>query len=186
MNDTFKNQAMLVSGALGFIIPTYFAWTLYVNQAPQNIATWGMVLALDGLGLVLAFKGGNHKPYLQIGWALAGLCIFLAAILNGNQARWGWTEIVSVVFCGVAVVLWLTRSARVAQWAYMTALYISFVPLMVDYWKEPQPSTLWLWLWSVVSCLLAVLGAEKRDFANTFVPWAAAGLNIIIAMLCIR
>ncbi len=185
MNNTFKHQLMLVSGALGFIIPTYFAWTLYISHEPQNIATWGMVFVLDALGLILAYKGGNKKPYLQIGWAMAAFCIFVAVILNGNIASWGWTETVSVTLCCMAIVLWITKSALVAQWAYMTAMYISFVPLMADYWRQPQPDTLWLWLWTIASCLLAILGAEKRDFANTFVPWAAIGLNTIITVLCL-
>ncbi|MDP2655653.1 MAG: hypothetical protein Q8P17_03960 [bacterium] len=185
MSNTTKWVAVIVSGALGFIIPTYFAWTLYVDHVPQNVATWGMVFALDLLGLILAYRGGNKKPYLQIGWAIAAFCIFVAVILNGDQVRWGWTEIISVILCCVAIVLWLTRSALVAQWAYMAAMYISFVPLMADYWREPQPDTLWLWLWTIASCLLAILGAEKRDFANTFVPWAAIGLNVIITVLCV-
>ena len=185
MNDTTKVLAVVVSGALGFIIPTYFAWTLYADSVPQNVVTWGMVFVLDLLGLILAYRGGNKKPYLQVGWAMAAFCIFVTVMLNGSQVNWGWTEIISVVLCCVAIVLWLTRSALVAQWAYMAAMYISFVPLMVDYWKEPQPDTLWLWLWTIVSCFLAILGAEKRDFANTFVPWAAIVLNVIIVGLCI-
>lgn len=185
MNNTTKWLAMVVSGALGFIIPTYFAWTLYVDHVPQNIATWTMVLVLDALGLVLAYRGGNKKPYLQLGWALAAFCIFIAVMLNGSPLGWGWTGTVSVVLSVVAIILWLTMSALVAQWAYMAAMYISFIPLMADYWKVPQPDTLWLWLWTIASCLLAVLGAEKRDFANTFVPWAAIGLNVIITVLCV-
>ena len=185
MSNLAKHWIMLISGILGFVIPAYFAWTLYADHIPQNVATWGMVLVLDVLGLILAFKGGNKKPYLQAGWALAALFIFLAVLLNGDQVVWGWTESVSVFLCAAAIVLWITKSALVAQWAYIAAMYISFVPLMADYWKEPQPDTLWLWLWTIIACLLAVLGAEKRDFANTFVPWAAAILNVAITVLCL-
>ena len=185
MDNVLKDRLVFLSGVLGFIIPTYFAWTLYENNTPQNVATWGMVLVLDGLGLILAFKGGNEKPYLQLGWAMAALCIFAAVLLNGNRVMWGWTESVSVLLCCAAIVLWITKSALVAQWAYMAAMYISFVPLMADYWKEPQPETLWLWLMTIVSCLLAVLGAKKYNFANLFVPVAATGLNVIITFLCL-
>ncbi len=68
----------------------------------------------------------------------------------------------------------------------MAAMYIAFVPLMVNYWYEPQPETLWLWYWTIGTCLLAIYGANKRDFANTFVPWGAIVLNAIVAWLCIR
>jgi len=174
-----------LGGLLGFIIPTCFAWTLFVSHVPQNIATWGMVFVLDFLGLVLVYKDGNKKPYLQIGWAFASICILSAVAISGNPIGWGQTETISVILCGVSIVLWITMNARAALWAFMVAMYISFVPLMVDYWEKPQPDTLWLWLWTIISCLLAILGAEKRDFANTFVPWAAIGLNAIISILCI-
>lgn len=176
---------MWASGVLGFIVPTYFAWTLYIDRVPQNIATWGMVFILDLLGLVLSYRDGNKKPYMQLGWALASVCILTAMITSGNQSVWGRTETVSVLLCGIAVVLWVTRSARAALWAYMAAMYFSFVPLMADYWKVPQPDTLWLWLWSVATCLLAILGAERRNFTNTFVPWGALILNVIISVLCL-
>jgi len=180
-----KEIAVLVSGILGFVIPTYFAWTIYQSNIPQSIATWSMILLLDFIGLVLVIKDGNKKPYLQIGWAAAALCIMLAVTLSNSPWRWGQTETISLVLCGVAVLLWLTMSARVAIWAYMTALYVSFVPLMVDYWYKPQPETLWLWIGTIGTCLLAIYGAPKRDFTNTFVPWAAIVLNAVIAVLCI-
>lgn len=185
MTKAMQDKMLLVSGVLGFVIPTYFAWTLYADQVPQNIATWSMVFVLDVLGLVLAYRGGNPKPYLQLGWAFAAFCILVAVVLNKSPFKWGWTESASVVLGCVAIVLWLTMNARVAQWAYMAAMYISFVPLGVDYWKEPQPETLWLWLMTIASCLLAILGAERRDFADTFVPWAAIGINVIITILCL-
>lgn len=180
-----KNRIMLLSGVLGFAVPAWFAWTIYVNNVPQNVATWGMILVLDGLGLVLAFKGGNDKPFLQIGWTLAAMFIFTAILLNGQPLVWGWTETISVVLCAVAIALWITKGALAAQWAYMAAMYLSLVPLASDYWTSPQPDTLWLWLWTIIGCLLAILGAEKRNFATTFVPIGAIGVNAIIAVLCI-
>lgn len=185
MNNALKHNALLVSGLLGFIVPAYFGWTLYIDRVPQNVASWTMVLVLDALGLVLAYKGGNKRPFMQLGWTLAASCIFIALMLNGNPVKWGWVEMASVVLCGVAIFLWLTWDARVAQWSYMFAIYLSFTPQMVDYWVEPQPDTLWLWLWTIATCLLAVLGAEKRDFANTFIPWGAVVLNVIITVLCL-
>lgn len=184
MSEKNKERALWVSGVLGFVVPTYFAWTLFKTNVPQNIATWGMVFVLDLLGLVLAYKDGNKKPYLQLGWAVASVCILTAVALSSNPIGWGYTETISVVLCGVAIILWITTSARAALWAYMAAMYISFFPLMTDYWGKPQPDTLWLWLWTIVGCLFAILGAEERDFARTFVPWAALGLNAIITVLC--
>lgn len=181
-----KEWAVLASGLLAFLVPTYFAWTVYLSQQPQNVASWSMVLLLDVLGLFLVYRDGNKKPYLQLGWVIAAACIVLAITLGGSPWHWGWTESASLFFCGLAIVFWLILSARVALFAYMAAMYIAFVPLMADYWKEPQPGTLWLWLLTIATCMLAIYGAEKRDFPNTFVPWGAIVLNGAISWLCIR
>ncbi|MCR4334054.1 MAG: hypothetical protein NUV60_03545 [Patescibacteria group bacterium] len=175
----------MASGLLSFGICVLFAWMLYVHHVPQSAATWGMSMALDTLGLILVIKDGNTKPFLQLGWAAAGLFVLSAVLMNDNQIGWGLTETLSVLFFGVTVWLWISQTARRALWAYMTARYVAFVPLMAQYWDKPQPDTLWLWLLMVVACLLAILGAEKRDFANTFVPWGAIVMNVFIAALCL-
>lgn len=183
---TRKESAVLLSGILGFALPTYFAWTVYQDKIPQNIATWFMIFILDFLGLILVYKAGNKKPYIQLGWALASVCILLAITLGKSPWHWGWTENVSFALCGIAILLWLTLNARIAILAYLVAMFASVVPLMADYWKEPQLQTLWLWLSTVGTCLLAIYGADKRDFTNTVIPWAALVLNAMIAVLCLR
>ena len=108
--------------------------------------------------------------------------VFLRSFLSW---KWGWVETSALILAGVAIVLWLKWSAKKALWAYMAAAYVSTMPLLVDYWNVPQPSTLWLWLWTVGTCLLAIYGSERRDFANTFVPWGALVLIGFIAVLCV-
>jgi hypothetical protein len=186
VNDTYKNRLALASGLLGFGIPTLFAWTLYTKHIPQNIATWGMVFVLDLLGVVLAYRDGNKKPFLQIGWVFAALCILAAVAFSGNPINWGRVETTSVILCVFAIVLWMIKSARAGLWAYMAAMYISFFPLMKDYWYKPEPSTLWLWLGTIVGCVLAILGAKKQDFTHTFVPWSVIVLEVIMTVLCVR
>ncbi len=183
--NQIRERTAIASGWLGFLLPTYFAWTVYRENIPQNVATWLMIFVLDFLGLALVYKAGNKKPYIQLGWAVASICILIAIALSKSPWHWGWTETASLVLCGIATVLWLTLSAQIAIFAYLVAMYVSCVPLMVDYWSTPQPQTLWLWLCTVGTCFMAIYGASKRDFANTVVPWAALILNAGIAVLSI-
>lgn len=183
--ERVKYHAVLWSGILGFLIPSYFGYTLYADKLPQNIATWGMVLALDVLGLILAIKDGNKKPYLQLGWVLAASLIFIGAFFSESVTTWGTVETISVVMCAIAIILWRTLGPKAGLVAYMAAMWISFFPLAMDYLKVPQPSTVWLWQWTIVSCFLAIFGAEKKDFTNTFVPWGCVGLNVIMWYLCL-
>lgn len=183
--EQVKKLAMPASGLLGFFITTLFAWTIYRDNIPQNVATWTMIMLLDVLGVILAYKDGNKQPYLQIGWTVAATCVVLAIAFGDSPWQWGQTETISLLLCGVATVLWLMMSARAALFAYMAAMYLSTVPLIVDYWRQPQSGTLWVWLWTIVGCALAIYGAPKRDFTYTFVPWAAIVMNGFIALLCI-
>lgn len=178
-----RNIAVVFSGVLGFCVSTYFAWTIYIDGIPQNVATWFMIFLLDIIGVVLVFKDGNRKPYLQIGWTIAAACI-VAAIISSSPWRWGDAETVSLILCIISILLWVSLNARLAIWAYMVAMYVSCLPLIIDYWNFPQRETLWVWLWSIGACVLAIYGAPKRDFANIFVPWSAIILNGIIAILC--
>lgn len=180
-----KDLAVLASGILGFFIPTYFAWIIYQENIPQNLATWSMVLFLDFLGLILVYKSGNKKPYLQIGWCIAATCIVLSILLGDSPWHWGRVETLSVLICLLSVVLWLTCSAKVALFAFLLAFMVSGLPLAVDFWHHPEPNTIWVWAWSLVACVLAIYGAEKRDIANTLVPWTAILTNLILIILCL-
>lgn len=183
---TLRQMALVVSGLIGFFVPALFALDIYKNHLSQNVATWGMVLAIDFLGLLLAYKAGNKRPLLQAGWCVASVLILLAILSNDGLWHWGWVETISVA-CGITSIwLWQAKGAEFGMWPYMLALYISFVPQGVDFWKQPQPETLWLWGWSIVGCIFAIIGAEKRDFANTFIPWGAAILNVGISIIVLR
>ncbi|MDB5265634.1 MAG: hypothetical protein JWM39_347 [Parcubacteria group bacterium] len=184
--DRSKQYANWASGILGFAAPTYFAWTIYQTGVPQNVATWGMTVLLDALGLFLVIRGGNKLPLLQIAW-LSAACLILIAILAGRSPwHWGIVESASLVLCFIAVVLWLTLSAEIAIFAFVIAFIVATVPLIVDYWHTPQSSTTWLWLVTIVSCALSIYGAKKQDVAHTAVPWGAIALNSFIAFLCVR
>lgn len=144
-----------------------------------------MILFLDFLGLILAYRDGNEKPYLQLGWASAATCVVLAIVLGDSSWHWEIMESVSLFLCIVAVVTWLLASSRKALCAYVFAMYVSFAPQAIDYYKQPQAETWWLWAGTIVACILAIHGAPRRDFANTFVPFAAVLLNSIILLLCL-
>ena len=183
--DDRKALINKLTGVFGFAAPTIFAWTVYANEIPQNIATWSMIMFLDLLGLILVYKGGNKKPFLQLGWFAASLLILAAIFFGDSPWHWGATETISLILCGIAILLWQTLDVKYAIWAYCIALFISGVPLMTDYWSVPQPETLWLWVVTVFTCSLSVYAAEKRDIAHTAVPWTAIVLNSLIGILCL-
>lgn len=174
------------SGVLAFVIPGIFAVDIYVHHLHLNFATWLMVLLLDVLGFLLALKAGNKRPYLQFGWMAAAILIIIAILMNGSSWEWGPIESLSFLFCIVAVIFWLMRSATSGLWFYLIAIYISFIPQAVSYWHSPDTSTWYLWAGSVFTCILAIIAAEKHDSAHVLTPWACVILNLGILLLLFR
>lgn len=180
-----REIAVILSGIVSFTASTCFALTVFLQDIPQNIATWAMVLILDFIGLILVISDGNKKPYLQIGWTISAFCIVSAIIFNDSPWHWGIIESASSILCAISIVIWIKTTAHKALWAYMVASYTSCYPLIKDYWYSSQPETIWIWLCTIAACLLAIYGAPKRDFANVFIPWNAIIINGTLTMLCV-
>lgn len=187
MTNLTKIWALHISFALGFALPALFAFQIYTHQVlPQNVATWGMILLLDVIGLILVYKAGNEDPRIQWGWVTAAICIFAAIIFSENTLQWGWVETISLICCIASIALWQIKNAKWGLWPYMAAMYISFIPQGVEYFEKPQPETWWLWFGSMLACLFAIYGAKKYDFANLFIPFGAFVLNLLILILVMR
>lgn len=187
MNESKKSLLLLLSGILGFLVAVGFAVDIAMQRVgPQNIATWSMVLALDFIGVVLAFRAGNRKPWLQVGWAMAATLIVAAILFRQHVWEWGWIETASALAFLLALCLWWWKSAAHGLGAYMLAMYISCIPQGIDYWNTPQPETAYVWLGSAFASFLAVAGAPKHDYAHVFVPWAAIILNVGFTILVLR
>lgn len=183
-----KIWAGWLSLVFAFIPPGMFALSIFLGKLPpQNVATWGMVLLLDTVGLLLAYKAYKEKdavpisemPFLQMGWFIAAVCIMYAVLSRSNVIEWRMVETLSLLCCIASVYLWATRDAKSGLYPYMLAMYIAFLPQLFDYWREPQPDTWWLWAGTIVGAMLAIYAAEKRTFDNCFVAWACLPLNAI-------
>ena len=186
MENKSKLWALWLSLFFGFVVPTLFALDIYVGKTTPNIASWGMFLLLDTIGLFLVYKAGNKKPYLQCGWVLALILIMLAILLSKSTFHFGLIEILSCLAGIVSIYLWITKSAKLGLYPYVVGCYIAFIPQVIDYWTKPQPEVWWVWFAGAAGCIFAIYSAEKKDFANVFVPWAFIPLNLIGFFLVIR
>ena len=183
--NTWKEWSVGLSGVIGFVAPVIYAWDIYQKNMEQSIATWSMALLLNTIALIMVYRGGNKRPLLQVGWTAASVCIFVAVCLSQSPFRFGWVETVSLACCAVAVWVWRTKDARSGLPFYMVAAYVSFIPQVSDFWFKPQPETLYVWLWAIVGCTFAIIGAKERNFVSTFVPYGCGALNAIVAAVLI-
>lgn len=186
---THKEFALLASGVIGFMVPALFALDIYTTNTQANLATWIMILIMDVSGLWIACVEGNKRPFLQIGWVGAASLILFAILMKENAWNWGSVETSSFILCALALLLWRAlgkKGVLLGLFLQSVAVYVSFIPQAIDYWKKPDPSTWYLWFWTIVGCVCAIYAAEKRDAPHTFIPWACIVLNTAIFILIMR
>lgn len=185
MTDTRK-LARSVSGWIAFLAPTYFAWTVYAQHIPQNIATWTMITINNLIGMVLLYKAGDKQPWLQLGWLCSSTLVVCAIVIGGGSLEWGWVERGSAVCCAFAIIVRLRFGAKIALAGYLAAVFVSSLPMITDYARTPEPQTAWLFITTVFCCLLTIYGAKVRDTTHLLVPIFMLTLNAGIAILCLR
>jgi len=157
------NPYFTITGAvLGFLVASGFAWQIHYYKLKVNLATWTMILILDiiGLGLLLAAK--NNEPFIQIGWCIAATFIFLAALLNRGDWKWGAVETWSVAACSLAVLIWVLTGSVWSLLGYVLAVCISVIPQIVQYLDEERTirlKTTWVWALSAVAILITIFGS---------------------------
>ncbi len=184
--ESIKRFANVLSGIIGLVAPSLFAVMVYLDRIPQNIATWGMICINNVIGIYLVTKEGNATPYMQWGWLISSTGVFVAIVCGANPVHWGAIETYSLAACVLAIGFRVALGATAALLAYVSAVLISSLPLIIDYWYLPQVNTWWLWASTVVSCSLAIFGAKERTVSYVLVPGFIGVLNAFILYLTIR
>ena len=154
----------MASGAIGAISASVFAGQIHFFKLKVNLATWTMVLILDFVGLALLLAAGNKEPFIQIGWCLAAILIFFAALKNRGDWKWSRTESWSVGACALAVAIWIATGSVWSLLGYLLAAFISVIPQVAQYWTEKREERIkatWLWVVSAFAILLAIIGSPK-------------------------
>jgi hypothetical protein len=151
----------IASGVVGFISASIFALQIVRFGIKVNLATWTMILVLDFVGLGLLVATGSQKPYIQIGWCVAAILIFLAALKNRGNWQWSATETWSVTACVIAILIWVFTGSVWSLLGYMFAAYISVIPQANQYLKEhykERRKSAWMWIVTAVAISLAIVG----------------------------
>ncbi len=185
--------ALNIFGAvLGSLAACLYALRVWQQKERANLATWSIILFLDLVGLYLTYVTGNHEPYIQMGWCIAALFIVIAAWVRKGDWLWTRTETVVLAICVASVFIWLTSEAvLISLLGYLTAAYLSVWPQAKDYLRHPEVArkSAWVWQVSIIAILfplMAKLVERKYGIEHTLIYYALIGLNVIMAMLCMR
>lgn len=182
----------LFGALLGSLAACFYALRVWQRKERANLATWSIVLVLDVAGLYLAYATGNKEPYIQAGWCIAALLIVIAAWARKGDWLWTRTETFVLTICAVSICVWLASEAvLVSLLGYLAAAFLSVWPQAKDYIRHPEVArkSAWVWQVSVLAImfpLIAKLAEHKHGVEHTLIYYALIGLNVIMAVICMR
>ncbi len=180
MNGTFRQSIKVTSGAITSIATIVFAYILYAKGIHLNLTTWLLILLLDSIGLILVYKGGDTRPWLLIGWTTAALCVVIAIIITGGRVTLTAVEAITLSLAVFAIWQWLRSGKPVIGLRWQSiAMWLSSLPMLYDFWRQPQPWTWWLWAITIICCVTEVAATDDRSEIKILVQLSAIGLNTI-------
>lgn len=178
----------LLSGLLVAVVACIYAWQIFATRMSVNIATWGMILFMDLIGLVLAFNVGNPQPYMHVGWVFSDLLICAAALLNKGNWKWTKIETTSFFLCLAAVIIWLTTQSVWSVYAYLFACGIALLPQARFYWYDEGTArkSAWVWFTSSVAIILTLFAVPILTPTYTIVTFTLLTMYLTMAYLAFR
>ncbi len=178
----------VLSGIIVTLVGLVYAWQIFATSLRVNIATWGMILFMDIVGLTLALKIGNSQPYMHVGWVFSDILICIAALVN--QGNWKWTKIesISLFFCLIAVTMWVETPSMWSVAAYLTACFFALLPQARYYWFDESNArkSAWIWFASSTAIVLTIFAIPVITSAYLTVSLGLLTMYITMAYLAYR
>jgi len=163
-----------------------FAITVYRQNIPQNIATWGGWFVLDAVILLSMITAGNTKAYL-IGGYTVGAGLVTIIVLTHRMVVWGSVEVTCLI--GAAIAGWfgfLSRTPQITTILATITMFLAGFPTIVDAWYTPNPQTWWLWVTCAICSVITVATEEEWTIEHQLFPIASSVFNGLVAILVLR
>lgn len=175
-----------LAGFIPAVATILFAYILYANGVPLSLATWSLILILDGLALWLVYKGSGEVSTLLLSWTFAATCVVIAIIATGGRFMFSTIEVMTFALTLIAVWQWLRSGRPVVglRWQAV-AMWVSSIPMFHDFWVSPQVWTWWLWATTLICCIIDILTTGDKEEIKILVQLSAIGLNAVMLILLI-
>ena len=176
------------AGIMVSIVATGYAVQIYREHLRVNIATWGMILLTDILGLTLALGTGNNQPSIHVAWVLTDLFICIAALTRTSNWQWSRTESVSLVLFITSLTLWLITETAWSVIGYLVACFFTLLPQALQYWKDKRLArkSAWIWIMNSIALVMTMLSLGAITFEYSVVTLGLLVLNLAMVLIAVR
>ncbi len=154
-----KKLLAILSTVLGILSYGYLILQTVVGMGQglsfTTFALWAMLAWIAVLSLI------RHKANFSVPliYAVGSSSISVILLLKG-RFNWGIMDSVVVILVGFCVVLWLTRGARWALIASITASLIAGIPFIIMTWKFPEQSPILVNIFFTIVNFLSFLSVK--------------------------
>jgi hypothetical protein len=176
------------AGILVAVSATAYAFQVYRAHLHANMATWLMVVLIDGFGLVLALATGNSSPSIHIVWVVTDILICIAILRNTAHWHWKHIETFSLIACISSLTLWVTTDSSLSLYAYLIACGFTLLPQAIQYWKNRTLArkSAWLWIVNSVALVMTILSVQTLTPEYTIVSLGLLVLNLAMVLIALR
>ncbi len=176
------------AGILVAVVAIGYAIQVHREKLHINTATWLMILAIDVLGLTLAFGTGNSNPIIHIAWVISDTLICIAAITLHKRFYWSRIDTFSLIFFLLALAWWHLSTSLIAVIGYLVACFFTLLPQAIQYWhnKHIAQKSAWIWLMSSGALVLTIFSLHTLTLEYAVVSFGLLTLYLGMVMIALR
>jgi hypothetical protein len=177
-----------IAGTLVSGVAIAYAIQIYRIHLHVSIATWGMMLLIDMLGLMLALKSGNAHPSIHTARVITDVLICIAILAIKVNWRWTRLETFSFIVFATSVWWWLTLESLWSVFGYLVACAFTILPQAYQSWKDRRLArkSAWIWIVNSVALVMTMLSLHTISFEYSVVTLGLLTLNLAMVLIALR
>lgn len=183
----------MISGFLVVVSCIPYSIRVHQRKITPNLVTWSLWTLL-GFTLLITYKSSGAEANIWpaiFGFTNPLIITILAFWRNGMRKRLDRVEIFSLVFCLLAIGLWLDvrQKKELAQFSLYLAIIADScagIPTLELALKTPEKDRPFAWTLFAIGYGLVVFAITDRTFANYFLPSYMCSSGLFVAFLFAR
>jgi hypothetical protein len=178
----------IIAGVLVSIVATLYAVQIYRLRLNVNIATWGMILLIDVLGLILAFSAGNREPYIHLAWVTTDILICSAIIIRHPHFAWSRFDTASLLLFLISLSVWMISDSELSVFGYLIACFFTLLPQARQYFHDRRIArkSSWIWIMNCIALVMTILSVPVITYEYSLVSLGLLVLNLGMVMIALR
>ena len=176
--------AALVSGALTIIAFFPYVWDIFKGTTRPNAISWGLWTLIHIIFISAQLSAGaSFSIVLPFGEFFGVALVTVLGLVGYGYKKYGLLDIVCLVCCLAAIVLWLlTNNPILALVLAIAADFCATIPTLKKAYFDPTSETMSAYILVIVAAVFAGLSSTLFNFANLAWPVYIFFINTLVVV----